>query len=186
MDVAGQLRLRQGPQIRGRDKNLRTLRRFLWEVHSPGSQRPTAPSPVSFHFLTQAPGASMSLDSRTQPSSDTIWKEQSSRANVPLTAAKSGQGTVYYCSSARPGSVFTLLRSCLPHVHVHLPPTPQSNLSGTSTMHVVFFLMLHFVVFSIIQRDKAFQNRGKKLYNRDIEKKTEQTFAWSIIYTVYE
>lgn len=37
--------------------------------------------------------------------------------------------------------------------------------------------MLHFVVFSIIQRDKAFQNRGKKLYNRDIDKKTEQTFA---------
>lgn len=37
-------------------------------------------------------------------------------------------------------------------------------------MHVVFFLTLHFVVFSIVQREKAFQNMGKKLSNVDIEK----------------
>lgn len=128
-------------------------------MHSPGSQRPTAPSPVS--FLTQAPGASMSLDSRTQPSSATIWKEQSSRANVPLTAAKSGQGTVYYCSSARPGSVFTLLRSCLPYVHVHLPPTPQSNLSGTSTMHVVFSSCCILLFLASYKGIKHFKTGGR-------------------------
>lgn len=30
----------------GRNKNLRSLWRFLWEVHSPGSQRPTPSSPL--------------------------------------------------------------------------------------------------------------------------------------------
>lgn len=87
-----------------------------------------------------------------------------------------------YCSSTRPGRVLTRLRSRSPATNAAVQLVWKVN---TACCCFCFFLMQHVVVFSVIQRDKAFQNRGKKLCNRDIEKKTPSRPLLEVLYIVY-